>query len=149
MRQYFYYGVTPMLHVDYGRGEATSQPIRISKGLDEAIEEFLLTEKARKLGFRYKSDIINAAVRDLLTKYGFSTEPRFEHFNVYEDHVTVFDREKRRLVDVYFRDGRAYCEYDDAFDCDHIRFALSIPKVVEDLRKRGWRIEEGRIIQSP
>jgi hypothetical protein len=53
---------------------------------------------------------------------------------VYENHITIFDRTERRLVDIYFRNCSVYRE---EFDCDYICFALSIPKLVEDLRKRG------------
>ena len=55
----------------YPKGGQRSTPIRITKGLDEAIDQFLNTEKARLLGFRFKSDVVNAAVRELLIKYGF------------------------------------------------------------------------------
>jgi len=34
-------------------------------------------------------------------------------------------------------------------DCDHTRFALSIPKVIEALKEKGWKIESGRIIYVP
>jgi len=55
----------------FPNNERRSTPIKIAKGLDEAIERFLKTEKARLLGFRYKSDVANAAVRALLMEYGF------------------------------------------------------------------------------
>jgi hypothetical protein len=67
-------------------------------------------------------------------------EPRLKHFNIYEDHVTIHDRYLDRLVDVYFRNGKAYCEHCESFDCIHIEFALNIPEVREDLKKRGWTI---------
>ena len=55
----------------YPEGESKSTPVKITKGLDEAINMFLETERAHLLGFRYKIDVVNAAVRDLLIKYGF------------------------------------------------------------------------------
>ncbi len=48
-----------------------STVIRIPEGLDEAIIEFLQTEKAKRSGFRYKGDVVQAAVRDMLIRYGF------------------------------------------------------------------------------
>ena len=56
---------------EYPNTERTSTPIKIAKGLDEAIVRFLKTEKARLLGYRYKSDVANAAVRALLIEYDF------------------------------------------------------------------------------
>jgi hypothetical protein len=54
----------------YPNAEKRSKVIRIPEGMNDAIEEFLKTKKAHVLGFRYKSDILEAAVRDLLMKYG-------------------------------------------------------------------------------
>ena len=79
----------------------------------------------------------------------YSEEERFEHFNVYEDHVTIWDKLEERLVDVYFQRGKAYCQYCDAHECEHTRFALSIPKVVKALREKGWIIEDGKVIRGP
>jgi len=48
--------------------------IRIPKPMAEAVEEFLKTERAKQMGFIYKVDVVTAAVRDLLEKYGFYEE---------------------------------------------------------------------------
>ena len=48
-----------------------SKPVKITKGLDKALEEFLQTDIAQAHGFRYKSDVVNAAVRELLIRYDF------------------------------------------------------------------------------
>jgi len=56
--------------MDYPNADAKTSVIRIKKGLKEAIEEFLKTEKARKGGFDYKTDVANAAIRQLLQRYG-------------------------------------------------------------------------------
>jgi len=55
--------------------KTSSKPVKITKGLDEAIAQFLSTDRARLLGFRFKSDVVNTAVRDLLVKYGFPETP--------------------------------------------------------------------------
>jgi len=74
--------------------------------------------------------------------------PRFTHYNVYEDHATIYDNLKKRIVDVYFREG-PYCEHCEESDCEHVRFALSLPKVIEPLEKKGWAIKDGRVISHP
>jgi len=134
------------------KGEATSTPIKIAKGLDEGIERFLETEDAKLLGFRYKSDIVNTAVREFLVKHGLEellekTNP-FEHFNVYDDHVTIWDKTKRRLIDVYFQNGNIYCSQCESNQCEHIKFTLTIPKVIDSLHKKGWQIEDGKIVHK-
>ncbi|MCK5627448.1 hypothetical protein KAI23_05720 [Candidatus Bathyarchaeota archaeon] len=45
--------------------------VRIPKGITEAIEDFLVTEQAAKMGFDSKADVVTAAVRRLLTEYGY------------------------------------------------------------------------------
>ena len=52
-------------------GKANTTVIKITRGLDKAIEKFLTTEAAQLLGFRFKQDVANAAIRQLLEKYGF------------------------------------------------------------------------------
>jgi len=47
-----------------------SDTVRIPAEMLRAIEEFLKTDMAKSRGFRYKSDVVTAAVRDLLDKYG-------------------------------------------------------------------------------
>jgi len=48
----------------------SSNTVRIPAEMLRAIEEFLKTDIAKSRGFRFKSDVVTAAVRDLLDKYG-------------------------------------------------------------------------------
>lgn len=91
------------------------------------------------------------AVDYCLSKIYGEEKPRFEHFNCYDEHVTLWDNLKKRLIDVHFRDFKPYiyCELCESSNCDHIKFVLTIPKVVETLRKKGWKIEEGKIVYVP
>jgi len=45
--------------------------VRIPRGIIEAIEDFLRTEQAAKMGFDSKADVVTAAVRNLLSKHGY------------------------------------------------------------------------------
>ncbi len=45
--------------------------VQVPRGITEAIEDFLKTEQATKLGFNSKIDLITTAVRNLLTQYGY------------------------------------------------------------------------------
>lgn len=44
--------------------------VQIPKGINDAMEDFLKTAQAEKMGFNTKSDLITTAVRNVLTQYG-------------------------------------------------------------------------------
>ena len=52
--------------------------VRIPKGLAKAVEEFLKTDLARRMGYLYKVDVVTVATRELLGKYGFYELPEKE-----------------------------------------------------------------------
>ena len=45
--------------------------VRIPRGIAKAIEEFLKTEQAARMGFDSKADVVTAAIRTMLTEYGY------------------------------------------------------------------------------
>lgn len=73
-----------------------------------------------------------------------NTSFRFEHFNTYEDHATIKDKKApERLIDIYPKeDGALWCEHCESTDCEHVKYALTIPEIVEPLKKRGWKYKE-------
>lgn len=81
------------------------------------------------------------AVRHLITEKYSELEregkapPRFSHFNIYEDHVTVRDNLDSDLYDVYVKDRQLYCERDKSFSCEHVNYAYTIEKVQDALRR--------------
>lgn len=50
--------------------------VRIPRGIAKAIEEFLKTEQAAKMGFDSKADVVTAAIRNMLTEYGYYEAPK-------------------------------------------------------------------------
>jgi len=54
----------------YGKRANRHLTVRIPRGVCEAIEEFLTTEEAVRMGFDSKADVVTAAVRDLLIDFG-------------------------------------------------------------------------------
>ena len=48
--------------------------VRLPKELVDAMEEFLKTDLAKKMGFLYKVDLVTVATREILEKYGFYTQ---------------------------------------------------------------------------
>ena len=73
---------------------------------------------------------------------------RFKHVNTYEDHATIFDNLRNEFVNVYFQE-EPYCEKCEKKDCEHIQYALTLPKIIEPLREKGWIIANGKIIKKP
>ena len=73
---------------------------------------------------------------------------RFSHINVFEDHATIYDKLNKEIVNVYFKND-PYCEKCESTDCEHIKYALTLPKVVEPLREKGWIIMDGKVIIKP
>jgi len=74
-------------------------------------------------------------------------EVMMAHFNLDEKGVRILDRglatensPRGRIVDIYFKDKKAWCEHDDSFDCKHVEYALSLPVVQEILKKKGWKL---------
>jgi hypothetical protein len=45
--------------------------VRIPRGIAKAIEEFLKTEQAARMGYDSKADVVTAAIRTMLTEYGY------------------------------------------------------------------------------
>ena len=120
--------------------------VKIPKELADKIDKLL---ELRIEGFRSRGEFVTTAIREKLRQYEDELRPRFEHFNVYEDHITIWDNKLWRLIDVYIRDRGLVCEYCESDDCEHTRFVLSIPKVVRALREHGWIIKDGRVVHIP
>ncbi|MEM4727204.1 MAG: hypothetical protein QXD04_02990 [Candidatus Bathyarchaeia archaeon] len=125
--------------------------ISIKKELLDSVERYIYRNPDH--GYRSLAEFIEDAIRRRGEELGLfkEEEARFEHFNCYEDHVTLWDKKFKRLVDVYFAPKPPYilCSICQASDCEHAQFALSIPDVLKALREKGWKIEGGRILYVP
>jgi len=102
-----------------------------------------LAEKFRKIKQRYGLKTHSETVRFLIAEEFRRLKPElapdFEHFNVYDDHITIRDNRIGRYVDIYARNGDLCCELCGSKNCEHIRFAVEIPEVEKALEKKGWR----------
>lgn len=120
----------------------------------ERIEEFV--REYPEHGFRSVAQFIEDAVRRRADELRvFQLTPRLMHFNTYENRVTIMDRKlgwddkegKRqpRMIDVYVKpvgenEFTFWCEYCNSNECEHVKYAVSIPnKTIEPLRRRGWK----------
>ena len=126
--------------------------ISLQRELVDRIEEYINNHP--ETGYKSLADFVTDAVRKRCEELKIlvptpSELPVLEHFNVNQDHVTVIDRRRRMFADVYFRNNHVYCELCKEENCEHVEYALNLPKVQKLLRQKGWIIEEGKIIQKP
>jgi len=49
--------------------------VRIPRTVASAVDGFLETDEAAKMGFDSKADVVTAAIRNLLTQYGYYRFP--------------------------------------------------------------------------
>jgi len=120
-------------------------PEEITRILDKIVE-------SRKHGFRSRADIVLEGTKHLLTELGeYPAKPRFEHYNIYEDHITIIDNDAskgREWIDIYFRADRPYCERCEETNCEHIKAILEMPDVIKELKEHGWAVTEtGKIVR--
>ncbi|MEM2921749.1 MAG: ribbon-helix-helix domain-containing protein [Candidatus Bathyarchaeia archaeon] len=112
------------------------QSLRLRKELIKEIDEFVNSERARRLGFRTRADFVDQAVREKLREL----KPHMEHINTLDDHATIVDYNIERIISIYFKeDGTVWCEHDNTSDCPHIDYVLQLPEVEKALKKKDWK----------
>jgi hypothetical protein len=126
--------------------------VSLQRELVDKIEEYIKTHP--ETGYKSLADFITDALREKCIELNIlvptaAEPPDLEHFNVFEDHVTVIDRKRRVFADVYFRNNHVYCELCDEENCEHVNYALQLSKVQRLLSEKGWVIEEGKVIRKP
>jgi antitoxin component of MazEF toxin-antitoxin module len=68
---------------------------------------------------------------------------RFEHINIYDDRVTIYDNSCHignkigAEIDVYLRDQFMICDLCHKTDCEHTQYARTLDKVQQAYKKRG------------
>jgi len=128
--------------------------VSLQRELVDKIEDYIQNHPER--GYKSIADFVTDAVRirceELKILVSIPPElPELEHFNVYEDHVTVIDHKNRRIANVYFRNDTVFCDVCETKNCRHIEYVLKLPKVVRILSQKGWVIDEdkGKIMKTP
>jgi hypothetical protein len=100
------------------------------------------------LGLKNDTEVMRSLINWYWKEHQEELQPALEHFNVTENGVRILDRtigtktSRGRIIDVYFKPDKAWCEYCESSSCQHVQFALSLPEVQETLRKKGWKILE-------
>lgn len=117
-------------------GKEDWKTVNVKKSLLDEVERVQRTDEAKKAGITNAAQFVDLALREALEKF---ERRRFEHINMYEDHVKILDNKLERagrIVSVYFREAKAWCEYCDEHMCVHIQYAWEIPDVREALSAR-------------
>ena len=101
-------------------------------------------------GYKSRSEFIKEAVRkrfeELQVAQPMPKLPPLEHFNVNEEGIRILDRtlatktSSGRIIDIYFKPDKVWCDYCQSDSCQHAKFALELPAVQEILNKKGWKI---------
>ena len=121
-------------------GTAKWGSIRVRQDLIDRVAKALNTEEAKRDGFtnvsQYTDHVLREAVSELESK-------RFEHVNMYEDHVKILDNRagrQGRILSVYFRrEAGPMCDYCEESDCVHVQYAWEIDDVQRILEQHGLR----------
>ena len=102
-------------------------------------------------GIEGNADLVRALINERynqLKQLGVEILPLLEHFNLDENGVRILDRSlatpksRGRIIDVYFKSGKCWCDYCQSKSCNHIKFALEIPEVLNIFHKKGWKLPE-------
>jgi hypothetical protein len=100
----------------------------------------------RKRGLKMNTELLRLLINEEYERQGGSFDldlPRFEQVNCDENGVKILDRQLHQVADVFFRREGVKCILDESDDCEHVAFALSLPKVKETIRKHkkeGWNL---------
>ncbi len=99
-------------------------------------------------GFKSRGEIVKEAIRDLMSKYQVEKPqlPRFERINGDATGVLIYDRELKgnKAVHVSIKPNGIKCDFHDANDCEHVKYALELADVQDLIRKKrkeGWKLE--------
>lgn len=100
---------------------------------------------------RYKgtADFVHEAVRIRMEEIRKIPQlpplPRFQHFNISEFGVRITDTQSPLMADIYFKPEGIWCDLDKSSSCEHINYALTVPKIQKIVRqhiKEGWKLPD-------
>lgn len=122
--------------------------VRIGVNLEnDSAEKFFAVKK--HIGVKSNADIVRWLVNWYYEDKGLQIEETgLRHHNLSENGVTIVDTNRPisdQLCEIYFKPQGLKCGKCARNDCKHIRYALTVPKVKEIIRKRrmeGWDLPE-------
>jgi Arc/MetJ-type ribon-helix-helix transcriptional regulator len=99
-------------------------------------------------GYKSRGEIVKEAVRNLLKEYPnkeVAATQRFGHYNVSDFGARITDTQSELMAEIYFKPEGIWCDLDKSFSCEHINYALTVPKiqrVIHNRRKEGWKLPD-------
>jgi len=121
--------------------------VSLKRELVEQVEEFIKENPQYKNIADFVHEAVRVRMEDIkkITPTPKNKLPRFEHFNIGPDGARIIDRQLKKIADVYFKFEGIYCDLDKTSSCEHIDFALTVPKIQDIIRKRrreGWKLPD-------
>lgn len=122
--------------------------ISIKEEFAESIEAFI--KQYPRFGYRSIAQFLEDSARRRMEELSAKIPllPRFLKINSDENGVKIYDNNEpyNKEVDVHFKPTGIRCsKHGNTNDCEHVKFALSIPEVraqlVRHIRENGWKIE--------
>ena len=92
----------------------------------------------RYLGLKNDTEVLRSLINWYWWEHQEELRPKLEYYNVNDRGVMVLDRDLNQIIMVYFNPDKILCDYCGVSACKHAEFALSIPRVQEILREKGW-----------
>lgn len=116
-----------------------SRPVMIHKEITEKLA--VKYEERIKASHKYNySQFINDLLNEIIEKEEFvrRTMPLLSKIGINDDVLYINDERKKTVTaEVYLRDCRLYCSLDENENCDHVKFALTLPEVARlEIKKR-------------
>jgi len=117
--------------------------LSVDKKLMDVIEEFIREYPER--GYGSIAQFVEEAVRKRAEELKiFELVPRFTHFNLDENGVKISDKKlNMKGIQIFFHPDGILCEYCGTSNCEHIRYAYTVPdivKVIVKRRREGWNL---------
>jgi len=120
--------------------------ISVPKSLLDEIDQVV---KRGLCGYKSRSEFVKESIRMRLKEVYAKTPPPpplppLEHFNLDEHGVRILDRtmgsktSNGRIIDVFFKPDKVYCDNCQSNNCQHVKFAMELETVQEILNKKGW-----------
>jgi len=95
----------------------------------------------RYLGLKNDTEIMRSLINWYWRAHRDELQPKLEPYNINEHGMMVLDRDLGQIVQVYFNQDKILCDHCEVSTCKHAEYALSIPKVQEILREKGFSKE--------
>jgi hypothetical protein len=119
--------------------------VSLKRELVEQVEKFV------KENPQYKSiaDFVHEAVRVRMEELRKIPQlpplPRFGHFNISDFGARITDTQSELMAEIYFKPEGVWCDLDKSSNCEHIKYALTVPKIQKIVRKHikeGWKLPD-------